>query len=103
MKFVPLKMGTVALAAAAALFVSPTKVSAAAVYVQIGAPPPPPVVVEQPWAPPYRTAIWIKPHYEVINGRWVWVRGYYTYPPRSGVVWVNGYYRHGYYHPGYWR
>jgi hypothetical protein len=103
MKLVSLKLGALALAVGAAMFVSPTKASAAVINVQIGAPPPPaPVVVERPWGRPYRTAVWIAPHYEVVNGGWVWVHGYYAYPPRPGAYWVAGRYRHGYWRPGHW-
>jgi hypothetical protein len=103
MKLVSLNLGAAALVAGAALFVSPAKATAAVVNVQIGTPPPPvPVVVERPWARPYREAVWIKPHYEVVNGAWVWVHGYYVYPPYRGAVWVPGHYRHGYWRPGHW-
>jgi len=103
MKLVSLKLGALAMVAGAALFVSPTKASAAVINVQIGAPPPPaPVVVERPWGRPYRTAVWVAPHYEVVNGGWVWVHGYYAYPPYRGAVWIPGRYRHGYWRPGHW-
>jgi hypothetical protein len=48
MKLVSLKLAALAVGASAALFVSPTRASAAVVNVQIGAPPPVPVVVEHP-------------------------------------------------------
>jgi hypothetical protein len=103
MKLVSLPLGSLALVAGAVLFLSPTKASAAYVGVQIGTPPPSaPVVVEHPWGRPYRTAVWISPHYEVVNGAWVWVHGYYGYPPRRGMVWVGGRYRHGYWRAGHW-
>ena len=101
MKHVSLKLGALALAAGAALFLLPTP-APAQVSVQIGAPPPPPGVVERPWARPYRSAVWIQPHYEAVNGAWVWVHGYYAYPPRPGMHWVPGHYRHGYWRPGRW-
>ena len=69
--------------------------------VQVGGPPPPPRA-EARWARPYRGAVWIAGHHEWINGRWVWVGGYYTYPPRRGGVWVPGHYNHGYWRPGHW-
>jgi hypothetical protein len=104
MKRMSLKLGALALLAGAALFISPTSASADVIRVQIGVPPPPPpVVIERPWAPPYRTAVWIKPHYEAVHGRWVWVRGYYAYPPRVGAYWVEGRYNsRGYWRPGHW-
>ena len=102
MKLISFKLGALVLVTGAALSVSPKRASAAVVNVQIGAPPPVPVVVEHPWARPYRGAVWIAPHYEAINGAWVWVHGYYAYPPRPGARWVPGHYRHGYWRPGHW-
>ncbi len=101
MKPVSFKLGALAMVAGAALFFSPAKASAQ-VSVQIGAPPPPPGVVERPWGRPYRTAVWIAPHYEAVNGGWVWVHGYYAYPPRPGMHWIPGHWRHGYWRPGRW-
>lgn len=98
-----LKLGVLALLAGTALMVFPAQASAAVVSVQIGGPPPPPPSrVPPPWARPYRSAVWIAPHYEVVNGRWVWINGYYAYPPRPGGYWVTGRYKHGYWRPGYW-
>jgi len=103
MKHLSLKLSALALMAGAALWVAPTKASAAVVSVQIGTPPPAaPGYIPPPWARPYRTAVWIAPHYEAIHGRWVWVAGYYAYPPRPGMHWVAARYRHGYWRPGYW-
>lgn len=77
--------------------------------VQIGStpPPPPPVAVETVWAPPAPNAIWVAGHYEWNGAAYVWVPGYYTYPPQQGYVWVadtiileNGVYVH---HRGHWR
>jgi hypothetical protein len=81
-----------------------TKPASAYVSIRVGvAPPPPPNVVYQPWAPPYRGAVWIPGHNEWVGGRWVWVGGYYDYPPRRGAVWVPAHWARGYYHPGHWR
>ena len=103
MKRVSIKLGALALLAGAALLVSPTKASAAVVNVQIGGPPPPPpAYVPPPWARPHRSAVWIQGHYEVVNGRWVWINGYYGYPPHGGMHWIPGRYKHGYWRPGYW-
>ena len=101
MKITPLRMGTLAFAAVAVSFIGSTKASAVDVGIQIGTPPPP-IVVEHPWARPYRNAVWIPGHHEWLGGRWVWGGGYYTYPPRRGAVWVGPRYRHGYYYPGHW-
>jgi hypothetical protein len=96
------KQGALALIAGAALLAAPSSAPAAVVSVAIGPPPAQPGIVDRQWARPYRTAVWIAPHYEVVNGRWVWVRGYYTYPPRPGMRWIPGRYRHGYWRPGHW-
>ena len=72
--------------------------------IQIGsAPPRPPVFVEQRWAAPSPEAVWVEPHYEWMGGRWVWVRGYYMYPPQPSCIWVpphHEYYRHDHYWVG---
>lgn len=101
MKKIQLRLSALALVALAALFAAPSQASAAFVDIQVGGPPPPPVV-ERRWAPPYRGAVWIPGHQEWIRGRWVWVGGYYGYPPRPGAYWVPGRYRHGYWRPGHW-
>ena len=103
MKITSFRLALVAVAAVVMSFAGAGKASAVDVSVQFGAPPPPPpTVVVQPWARPSRGAVWIQPHYELIRGRWVWVNGYYTYPPRRGAYWVSARYRHGYYYPGHW-
>ena len=103
MKITSFRLAAVAFVALAISFVWAGKASAVDVSVQFGTPPPPPpAVVGRPWARPYRGAVWIAPHYELIHRRWVWVDGYYTYPPRPGGYWVPGRYRHGNYYPGHW-
>jgi hypothetical protein len=102
MKTIHLRLLALAFVALAGLFVTPTQASAAvSVGIQVGGPPPPPQV-ERPWARPYRGAVWIPGHQEWVRGRWVWVAGYYSYPPRPGLVWIPGRYRHGYWRPGHW-
>jgi hypothetical protein len=105
MKITPFRLTTLALVATAMMFVGPTKANAGVnVGIAIGTPPPPPpAVVYRPWARPYHGAVWVAGHNEWINGRWVWVGGYYAYPPRRGAVWVGPRYHHGYYYAGYWR
>ncbi len=103
MNITPLRTLALTGAAITLLSLGATKASAA-VYVSVGTPPPPPpAVVYRPWAPPYAGAVWIGGHNEWINGRWVWVGGYYSYPPRPHAVWVQPRYHHGRYYNGYWR
>jgi len=102
MKITRLRLALLAFAATAMLFIGSNQASAAVnIGIQVGTPPPP-MVVEHPWARPYRGAVWIAGHYARIRGRWVWIAGYYAYPPRRGAVWVPAHYRHGYYYPGHW-
>lgn len=101
MKLNLLRLVPLALLASVFLFIGFTPASAQYVSVRVGTPPPP-LVVERPWARPYRSAVWIAGHHEWISGQWVWVSGYYTYPPRNGGHWVRAHYRHGYYYPGRW-
>ena len=102
MKITPLRLALLALFVTAMLFIGSNRASAATyVSVRVGTPLPP-VLAERPWARPYRGAVWIPGHNEWINGRWVWIGGYYAYPPRHGGYWVSARYRHGYYYPGHW-
>ena len=102
MKITSLRLAALAFAAVVMSSIGSTQASAAVnVGIQIGTPPPP-VIVEHRWAPPYRGAVWIPGHHEWIRGTWVWVGGYYAYPPRRGDVWVHARYRNGYYYPGHW-
>ena len=74
--------------------------------IHIGLQGPPPDREEHPWARPDRTAVWIAGHNEWANGGYVWVAGYYAYPPHEGNHWVSPRYTHSqdgyYYHPGHW-
>lgn len=60
----------------------------------------------QQWQSPYQTAVWIPGHNEWRDGQYVWVGGYYGYPPHRHSHWVAPRYPHnqdGYsYHPGHW-
>jgi hypothetical protein len=104
MKITRLRLAMLALVTIVTLFIGSNQASAQSVSIRIGTPPPPPPQnVYRPWAPPYRDAVWIAGHHEWINGQWVWVGGYYAYPPRRGAVWVSARYRHGSYYPGHWR
>jgi hypothetical protein len=87
-----------------ALFSSAGTAPAIDLGIQVGGgpPPPPPPGIERPWAPPYRGAVWIRPHREWRGGGWVWVHGYYDYPPYPGARWIEGHYRNGYWRPGHW-
>jgi hypothetical protein len=59
-----------------------------------------------PWQRPDRSAVWIPGHHEWRDGRYVWVGGYYGYPPHRNSHWVAPRYPHnqdGYsYNPGHW-
>jgi hypothetical protein len=101
MKITPLRLALLALLAVVLSFIGSTQASAQSVSIRIGTPPPP-MVYERPWAPPYRSAVWLPGHHEWIGGRWVWIAGYYTYPPRRGGYWMPARYHHGYYYPGHW-
>ncbi len=105
MNITPLRTVALVGAAFALLSFCPTPASAqVAVSIRVGTPPPPPpAVVYQRWPAPYHGAVWIPGHHEWVNGRWVYVGGYYGYPPRRGAVWIAPRYHHGYYYPGYWR
>lgn len=76
--------------------------------VSIGVPPPAPLAEVVPPAP-YGGLVWTAGYWDwqPVPGRYVWVPGHWTVPPRAGVVWVppswhsNGY--GGYYQvPGHW-
>ena len=103
MKIMRLRTALLAAAVFVCLFAGADRASAIVFGIQVGTPPPPPpAVIYKPWAPPYRGAVWISGHNEWVNGRWVWIGGYYAYPPRPGAVWIPGRYRHGYWRAGHW-
>ena len=79
----------------AGVFGSAAKASAEiSVGINVGEPPPRRHIEEHRWAPPSRDAVWIRPHYEWDHRQWVWVDGYYTYPPRRGAVYIPGHTEH---------
>lgn len=101
-----------ALGLTAAAFVTISGITAASadpfvIGVRIGNSAPPPPVVEHPWAAPSPNAVWIPGHYEWTGNQYVWVSGYYSYPPQPGFVWVPERYEHRdgvfYFHAGSWR
>ena len=71
-------------------------------------------VVEGPPAPPTETVVvapgpgyvWVPGEWDW-RGRWVWVTGYWAFPPYPRAVWIDGYWTHGPYGwhrvPGRWR
>jgi hypothetical protein len=67
---------------------------------------PPPPQEDYQWARPYHTAVWIPGHYVVKDLGYVWIGGYYDYPPHPGSHWVPPRYDHhvdGYiYRSGHW-
>lgn len=103
MKITPLRTTALACAAFAILLVSGGKASAIGVGIgiNVGTPPPPPVV-EHPWAKPYPDAVWIPGHHEWRDGHWVWIGGYYAYPPHHGAHWEPARYHDGRYYAGHW-
>jgi hypothetical protein len=103
MKITRLPVLALALVAAVTTFIgSGSQASAQVVSVNVGPPGPPPGYVEHRWHRPGPGAIWIAGHREWRGGTWVWVGGYWGYPPRPGLFWVPGHWRHGYWHPGHW-
>ncbi len=69
--------------------------------ISIGGGGPPPIPRERciaTYPPPGPGAVWIQPHYELRNGRWFYVDGYYDYPPGPGAVWIVGRPRPEYWH-----
>ncbi len=97
------------LAATAVLFglACSSRVSAdPSLTIRIGPEGPPPSHEDRRWESPHRTAVWIPGHNEWNDGRYVWVGGYYTYPPRENNHWIQPVYSHQqdgyYYRPGYW-
>jgi hypothetical protein len=74
--------------------------------IHIGTQAPPPPQEDHQWASPYHTAVWIPGYNEWSNGGYIWVAGYYGYPPHAGSHWVSARYSHqqdGYsYRPGHW-
>ena len=94
---------TVVLALAGATLVS----ADSSMVIQIGAQGPPPLQQDyQQWQKPYHSAVWIPGHNEWQNGQYVWVGGYYGYPPHRHSKWIAPSYPHnqsGYsYRPGHW-
>jgi hypothetical protein len=68
--------------------------------------PPPDRQDYHQWQSPDHTAVWIPGHNEWRDGQYVWVGGYYGYPPHRHNHWVAPSYPHnqdGYsYRPGHW-
>jgi hypothetical protein len=103
MKMTRLRIVALALLAFVATFIGSTTQAPAAVNIGISVGvPPPPMQPDYRWGRPYPGAVWIPGHHEWINGRWIWVGGYYGYPPRRGGYWVKPRWHHGYYYPGHW-
>jgi len=104
MNITPLRTAALSCAAFILLAVGASHASAqVAVGIQVGAPPPPLPAPYHRWAAPYPGAVWIAPYNHWNGNRWVYVGGYYAYPPRRGAVWVSPRYYHHRYYGGYWR
>jgi hypothetical protein len=102
MKTNSFRIGITVAAALMALVTFAPRASAVDIGINVGGPPPPPLV-EHRWARPYPGAVWIPGYQDWRGGRWVWVGGYWGYPPHRGAVWIAGHYRNGYWRPGHWR
>jgi hypothetical protein len=58
--------------------------------IQVGSQgPPPPQQDYQQWQRPYQSAVWIPGHNEWRDGQYVWIGGYYGYPPHQHSHWVQ--------------
>jgi hypothetical protein len=101
MKIIPLRIVALAAVASAVSVIGMGQASAQ-VDIRVGGPPPR-GHYEHRWARPYPGAVWINGENQWRDGRWVWVGGYWGYPPQPRAVWVPGHYRHGYWRPGHWR
>lgn len=66
----------------------------------------PTVVVTRPVAPSPR-AVWVEEEWVPQGRGYAWHGGYWAAPPRPGVAWVAGHWRHGrggwVWIPGHWR
>jgi hypothetical protein len=107
MKKLSIQVAVMAVVTAITIFGTNMPLHAQAVVFQIGNQgPPPPRQDYQQWQSPSRSAVWIPGHNEWQNGQYVWVGGYYTYPPHKHSHWVAPRYPHngsGYsYQPGHW-
>jgi len=101
MKMTPLRSIAFAAVTAATLLTAIVSASADELNIRIGSAPPAPRQ-EKAWARPYKNAVWVAGHYEPRGGAWVWVGGYYAYPPSPRSKWVPGYYGHNEWHAGHW-
>ena len=74
--------------------------------INVGQQAPPAQHVENRWQSPYQTAVWIAGHNEWNEKHYVWMSGYYSYPPRENSHWIVPVYSRekggNYYRPGYW-
>ena len=94
--------------AAAAVFAGALTASTASalprVYVKIA--PPAPIAEVRVVAPGPRH-VWIGGYHRWDGRAYVWVPGRWALPPRAGVVWVAGHWKHGphgwYWVEGHWR
>ncbi len=57
--------------------------------IHVGPQAPPAPREDHRWASPSQNAVWIAGHNEWQSGQYVWVGGYYGYPPHEGNHWVS--------------
>lgn len=87
---------------AGALWASPAL--AARIYVKVAPPAP---ITEVRVAAPGRGYVWVGGYHRWDGRAYVWVPGRWSLPPRHGVKWVDGHWRHHrhgwYWVDGHWR
>jgi len=101
-----MSLRTAALACVAFVFLSIANQASAAAFItfHVGGPPPQERHDYDRWGNPGYGAVWVAGHNEWDHGHWVWIGGYYEYPPHHGATWVPGHYseRTGEWRPGHW-
>ena len=58
-------------------------------------PPPPPMSMAVDGHAPSAMHVWVPGYHKGVNGRYVWVPGTWSIPPRSDAFWVPPRWEHG--------